>query len=341
MRGEVGPAYRRAGVLVAVVALALLSACSGSDGDDTSAGATSSAASDTAVPRTPDPAPQVELTEVDKEVWAPGPPDRSRVPVLLYHGVARAEDFADPSDAVYGLDPDQFAKQMTLLDHAGYETITLDEFSRFVNGDEVSLPPHPLLLTFDDARADSWVGGDGILEQLGYNAVMFVDVGRVEDGDPEYLTWDELRTVEESPRWELQLHSGEGHQQIQYGPDPDDFGAYYAYELEDETFDEWGVRVYGDIANAQKSLGAEIPSYQPLAFPPPYGNYGQDGTNDQRIPAALLPWLVGRFGIVFTQDRPLYSTPGEQQPLGRLQVTRDLTGGELHDFLIGKRTIDP
>ena len=51
-----------------------------------------------------------------------------------------------------------------------------------------------------------------------FNAVMFVDVGRVEDGDPEYLTWDELDTVRESGRWELQLHSGEGHQQIQYGP---------------------------------------------------------------------------------------------------------------------------
>lgn len=336
MRGVAGPACRRAGLLAAVVALAFVSACGGSD-DNGSAGPTSSAVSDTPVPRTPDPAPQVELTDVDKEVWTAGPPDRSRIPVLLYHGVAPAEDFADPADAAYGLDPDQFAEQMALLHNAGYETVTLDEFVRFVNGDEVSLPPHPLLLTFDDARADSWTGGDGILEQLGYNAVMFVDVGRVEDGNPEYLTWEELATVEASPRWELQLHSGEGHQQIQYGPDPADVGPYYAYELEGETFDEWGVRVYGDIAEAQKTLSAHTPSYQPLAFPPPYGNYGQDGTNDKRIPAALLPWLVDRFGIVFTQDRPLYSTPGEEQPLGRLQVTREVTGGELHEALVEDR----
>jgi hypothetical protein len=34
-----------------------------------------------------------------------------------------------------------------------------------------------------DGRADSWTNSDGILEKLGYNAVMFVDVGRVAGGD--------------------------------------------------------------------------------------------------------------------------------------------------------------
>ena len=33
------------------------------------------------------------------------------------------------------------------------------------------------------------------------------------------------------------------------------------------------------------------PAYQPLAFAPPYGSYGQDGTNDPRIPDDLLGWL--------------------------------------------------
>ena len=142
--------------------------------------------------------------------------------------------------------------------------------------------------------------------------------------------------MEASDRWELQLHSGEGHQQIQYGPAPEDVGPYYAYKTEDETFDDWGVRVYGDIAEAQKTLSANIPSYQPLAFAPPYGNYGQEGTNDPRIPEALLPWLVDRFGIVFTQDRSIFATPGQEQPVGRLQVTRDLSGGELHESLVAR-----
>src|SRR5437899_582556 len=107
---------------------------------------------------------------------------------------------------------------MTMIHHAGYQTVDLETFFRFVRGEHVDLPPRPLLLTFDDARADSWTGADGILTKLGYTAVMFVDVGRVDGGDPEYLRWPELQTLQESGRWDLQLHSGHGHTYIQYGP---------------------------------------------------------------------------------------------------------------------------
>ena len=210
--------------------------------------------SDESAPRTPQPAPDVVLTTEEKQVWAPLPPNRSEVPVLLYHGIGPESDFSDPADASYGIDFDDFAKQLTLIKHAGYQTIDLPTFLRFVQGDPVDLPPRPLLLTFDDARADSWTGGDGILEKLGFNAVMFVDVGRVEDGNPEYLTWQELETVQSSGRWQLQLHSGHGHQQIQYGPGPNDYGAYYAYEQQDETFAGWRRRVRSDIDWGQDTL---------------------------------------------------------------------------------------
>ncbi len=81
------------------------------------------------------------------------------------------------TDADLGIDPQDFARQMALLNHAGYETITLDEFVRFMRREDLSLPPRPLLLTFDGARLDSWTGSDGILRELDLNAVLFVDVG--------------------------------------------------------------------------------------------------------------------------------------------------------------------
>ena len=290
--------------------------------------------SDESAARTPQAAPEVELTAQEKEVWAPLPPDRSAVPVLLYHGIGPESDFSDESDAAYGIDVDDFAKQMTMIAHAGYQTIDLETFRRFVQGEEVDLPPRSLLLTFDDARANSWTGGDGILQTLGFNAVMFVDVGRVDDGNPEYLTWQELETVQTSGRWELQLHSGHGHQQIQYGPGPNDYGPYYAYEQQDEDFDEWQQRVRSDIDWGEDTLADHTPAYRPLAFSPPYGNYGQDGTNDPRIPEDLLGWLTQRHGAVFTQDRNARAHRGSGQPLGRIQVTREMTGGDLHAKLL-------
>jgi peptidoglycan/xylan/chitin deacetylase (PgdA/CDA1 family) len=287
-----------------------------------------------AAPRAPSPAPKVELSAEEQQVWAPLPPDRSAVPVLLYHGIGPPSDFANSADATYGVDQDDFAQQMTMIKHAGYQTIDLPTFLGFVRGDQVELPPRPLLLTFDDGRADSWTGADSVLKELGFNGVMLVDVGRVDDGDPEYLTWHELETMQASGRWELQLHAGHGHKQIQYGPDPDDIGPFYAYEQPGEHFDAWRDRVRSDIRWGQDTLADHVAAYRPLAFAPPYGSYGQDGTNDPRIPDDLLDWLEGRYEAVFTQDVNARAREGSGQPLGRIQVTRATTGGDLHAGLL-------
>ena len=53
---------------------------------------------------TPYPAPEVALTAQEKQVWAPLPPDRSGVPVLLYHGIGPESDFAERGRRVYGVD---------------------------------------------------------------------------------------------------------------------------------------------------------------------------------------------------------------------------------------------
>ena len=175
----------------------------------------------------------------------------------------------------------------------------------------VDLPPRPLLLTFDDARADSWTGGDAILKKLDFTAVMFVDVGRVDAGDREYLTWKELESAQGSGRWQLQLHSGKGHMQIQYGPGDDDFGPFYAYKEQGEDFDGWQKRVRSDIEWGQDTLADHISAYAPLAFAPPYGSYGQDGTNDPKIPDDLLGWLANRYDAIFTQDVSAHVRPGD------------------------------
>jgi peptidoglycan/xylan/chitin deacetylase (PgdA/CDA1 family) len=309
-----------AALAVALSCLSCATACGGS--------------TEASAPRTPLPAPEVVLTPEEKRVWAPLPPDRSAIPVLLYHGIGPESEFSSPEDASYGVDVDDFAKQMTMIDHAGYETIGLETFVRFVCGESVDLPPRPLLLTFDDARADSWTGGDGILDELGFEAVMFVDVGRVEDGDSEYLTWEELELLRASGRWQLQLHSGRGHRQIQYGPGPNDFGPFYAYEEEGESFEQWRERARSDVEWGLETLSDHVRGYEPLAFAPPYGNYGQDGTNDPRIPDDFLGWLSDEFEVVLTQDVNALARPGSAQPLGRIQVTRGVSGGDLHARLL-------
>ena len=74
--------------------------------------------------------------------------------------------------------------------------------------------------------------------------------------------------------------------------------------------------------------------YEPYAFALPYGSYGQDGTNDERIPPDLLGFLTSRFDVVFVQDVNARAKPGSPQPLGRIQVTRSTTGGEVYEKLL-------
>jgi peptidoglycan/xylan/chitin deacetylase (PgdA/CDA1 family) len=261
--------------------------------------------SDERPPRQPVPAPQVELSAADRELWAPAPPGRAAVPVLRYRSV----------------EPQEFAKQMVLLDHAGYETITLDEFVRFVKRKEVTLPPRPPLLTFDGGRLDSWTGSDAILRRLGFNAVIFVNVGRVEEENRRYLTWGELNRLQSSGRWDVQLQSGTGGLLIKHGPRRDDVGPFYAYRGSEEIIGGWRERVFSDVTYGEEQLAHHVEGYRPLAFAPPYGNYGQAGTNDRRIPRLLLDRLLLSFQVVLTQDRSGFARPGAANPVGRIDVT--------------------
>ena len=141
--------------------------------------------------------------------------------------------------------------------------------------------------------------------------------------------------MEESGRWTMQLHAGpNGHQYIRYGSGADETGPYYAYKKPGEDFSQWQDRVRSDIEAGQKELAEQIPGYKPLAFAPPFGAYGQQGTNDERIPSDLLGWLTGRYEAVFTQDENALAHPGSPQPLGRIQVTRATSGGQLHSQLL-------
>jgi hypothetical protein len=267
--------------------------------------------------RAAQPAPDVSVSSEARAAWTAGPADRSTVPVLVYDRVPL----------------DEFARHMTLLDHAGYETISLEDFVRFVRREPVKLPPHPLLVTFADARLDSWAGSDAILRRLGFNAVLFVNVGPIEERDPEVLSWDELDRVQRSGRWEVQLQSGTGDRLIRFGPGPDDVGPFYAFRGSEEVLGGWRERVFSDITYGEQQLAHHVRGYRPLAFAPPLGNYGQVRTNDRHIPREFLARALLSFDVVFTQDRSGFARPGATNPLGRIEVTPKVTEQQLHTLL--------
>ena len=262
--------------------------------------------------------------------WAPLPASANAVPVLAYHGI-------DPRDDIYSVSQGTFAHQMAMLAHAGFHTISPAQYVRFLAGDRRGLPSRPILITFDDGRLDSYRGADAVLARFGFRATIFVITGAVRSGNQFYLRWDELRRMQRSGRWDIQEHAADGHRYITYDK-AGDLGPYFANRLYEnghlESMAGFLHRVVGDLLAARRILGREIPGFQPLTFAVPYGDYGQNQSNDPRIAPFMRDILSTQFQAVFTQNRPAYTTPRTpRSDLQRLELHTHTTADQLYAWL--------
>ncbi len=91
------------------------------------------------------------------------------IPILLYHQVTY--DAIDPSISIT---PDAFETQIAALKDRGFETITSDVMIDYMNGQTVSLPDKPIVLTFDDGYVDNYENAYPILKSYGYTAIIFM-----------------------------------------------------------------------------------------------------------------------------------------------------------------------
>ena len=292
--GAVGRLLLNWGVLVAVVATLLLARQHAN-----------------AVNQAPLPPPRVRLSAATTQEWAHFPAYTGSVPVLVYHGI-------NDSGKNYATTPQLFAGQMMALKAAGFHAITLAQYAAWVHGDRRGMPSRPILLTFDDGRRDSYRVANDLLVRYGFHGTMFT-FGSWPVANPGFsLTWNELQRMQRSSVWSVQEHGGRGHEYVRINA-AGTKGAVYAdlrYMRKPdggqmETFAEFVKRFTTDVMWGEKQFAGHIPGYRPLAFALPYGDYGQEQTNDPRIPAYTLPWLDRRFPVVFGGDY-LDRVPGQR-----------------------------
>jgi peptidoglycan/xylan/chitin deacetylase (PgdA/CDA1 family) len=227
------------------------------------------------------------------------------VPVLLYHRLV-------PGNGAYSVAPALFDAQMRRLHDRGFEAITLGQYLRFVRGEPVELPKRPILITFDDGHVSARENAEPVLARYGWSAVMYIPTGSV--GRSGHLTWTELRQMQSSGRWQVDLHAGDGHVLIT----ADETGRrlpFYASALwmdhRRESFAEYKKRVSSDIERGAALLDRNLPgSHARGSFAVPFNNYGQHGSNDPRIAPWLSAYLNRRFAAVFVQRDDSYTTPG-------------------------------
>ena len=274
------------------------------------------------------PAPNVGLTAAQKHRFVSFATHET-VPVIAYSGVNDRHDTTT-------LTQERLALQLQMLARAGFETISTAQYVRFLHGNSRGLPGRPLLLTFD-ARIDTWRAADRLLQRYGMRATMFVPAAQIQQANPQYLSWKEIRAAVASGRWDVQEAAGLGDLQVV----TDAFGArgpYYANKRfaqgSLETLAGWRQRVSTDIYFGRRTIAENVPGHRPRAFALPEGDYGATFTNDARIPGRLASLLARHFGASFTLDPPAYVRAGSaEHPAGRFQVQASTTPERLYGRL--------
>lgn len=199
---------------------------------------------------------------------------------------------------------------MFALKKQGWQTVSIDEFYRYMNG-EITLPAKSFVLTFDDGRKDSYYPVDPILRALNFRAVMFIITGRSLSDDPKmqnhpfHLNKMEVADMYKSGRWDIQVHTKEGHDLIVINGSGDK-GHYYSNKLwlghksRLETNDEYKARIgaefFGAKEDIKKALGIDAIS---LAFP--FGDFGQGSINFPESQNIILEEVGSTYGMAFYQ----------------------------------------
>lgn len=114
------------------------------------------------------------------------PPPANGVPVLMYHQIG-----GGPNDLC--LPREEFAAQMRYLAQNGFHSVTLEQLHTAMFGGS-GLPPHPVVLTFDDDSAGHYRTVFPLLAAHGFTGVFFIDTVGV--GKPGRVTWDQLREMQ-------------------------------------------------------------------------------------------------------------------------------------------------
>ena len=134
----------------------------------------------------PTPAPVATPTVSAAPPLAPG---SLRVPILMYHHIAENPPGADAVRRDLSVSPAAFAQQMDALRREGYQTISLGDLMDALAGAR-SLPPKPIILTFDDGYDDNYRFAFPILRERGFTGTFFIITDVV--GHGEYMTWDQI-----------------------------------------------------------------------------------------------------------------------------------------------------
>lgn len=256
-----------------------------------------------------------ELSEFSR--WAAAAPARPAAPIVLtYHDIQ-----PDPVTSPYVVSPDAFARQMAMLQAAGYRSLTADQFVAYQRG-TFTPPPRSVLLTFDDGTAGLWRYADSVLQRYGFTAVSFVITGRVGTAKPYYLTWDLIDQMHASGRWDFESHTASLHTRVPVSPGGALGGALSHRMLVGghlESQAQFEARIRKDLLRSIADLTAHgLP--RPMLFAYPFSDVVAKGIEGREaaVPRSIVSEL---FPVAFVDVEP-GAMPASRREVRRQVISR-------------------
>ena len=121
-----------------------------------------------------------------------------QVPVLVYHSVT---DKGQPSLDL--IRPLLFRQQIKLLKESGYQSVSVDQLTNYMNG-RGALPSKPVIVTFDDGWKDNFESAK-YLKELDFGATFYIISNAF--ADPQYMSEQDIISLSQNPKFEIGSHS--------------------------------------------------------------------------------------------------------------------------------------
>ncbi len=167
---------------------------------------------------------------------------RERLPILMYHKIKPV------AGDCWTVTTTELERQLAHLRTAGYQAIGCQELADHLDG-QVSLPPRPVLITFDDGYLGQLELACPLLARYGLRATLFLParfIGSVNawDGGGERLAaWEQLRSLPTNVvEFGLHSHSHENYRRLSLAAIAADLGQAIA------EFERHGVPWSGGLA---------------------------------------------------------------------------------------------
>ncbi|HXY16679.1 MAG TPA: Ig-like domain-containing protein [Gaiellaceae bacterium] len=245
------------------------------------------------------------------------------LPVLNFHEINPPDGYT-----IYDETPSQADAELAWLKANGYQSVTLEQYQQWLGGQSVGVAK-PVLITVDDALKSekAW---DPLLAKYGFKAVLFVITGWVDnktpaDADPNNMSWNDIRALAATGRWQIAFHAGlYGHgdsygsgarigNQVYQSSCPYFYtclsGTKSGSTWKAESVTAFETAVTNEVNNGLAELRQMVPGASLVAWAAPFNDAGQWTTLYNDPSGQVQSWLPGffasRFPIVFTQTNPV------------------------------------